>query len=213
MSVSKVRREDSLASPETTSRTNAQSGSYNESSYNANLAQPNRLSASTRTVASSLTSSISPNDPSIQQWRLPLDWNWQGGPDRPADVVTIDPSTSPHPLADYPYPRDPSTTSKQSSIVGFSHATVSRVICQRKVLARKSEALPRSRTSSYHLEEMRILKLLDHQHIIQLCGSWVASTTACCTPSRSWTWSSTCTWVAKTTRSTGCALWSGAGAV
>ena len=150
------------------SRSNGRSESYNGNSYNTNQAQSTHLSASTIAIGqSSLASDIGQNNPSIQQWRLPRNWNWKGGLTRPNDVVTID-SSSILPIMEYPL----SSSGKQSSVVGFSHATVTRVICQRKVLARKTEPLPRGK-STYHLEEMRILKQLNHQHIIQLCGAYV----------------------------------------
>ncbi|KAH7312113.1 kinase-like domain-containing protein [Rhexocercosporidium sp. MPI-PUGE-AT-0058] len=168
MSMSPTSREVSHASPETSSRSNEEANSYNESRYNTNQGLSARFSASTIAIDSSLVSDIGQDNPSIQQWRLSRNWNWKGGLTRPADVVIFDPSTSTLPITEYPLP----SSAKQSSIVGFSHATVSRVVCQRKVLARKTEALPRS-NSSYHLEEMRILKQLNHQHIIQLCGAYV----------------------------------------
>lgn len=168
MSMSTIPRDGYLASSKTSSRSNKHSESYNESSYYANQASSARFSASTIAIDSSLASDIGQDNPAIQQWRLPRNWNWKGGLTRPDDVVIIDPSTSTLPITEYPLP----SSTKQSSVVGFSHATVSRVICQRKVLARKTEPLPRSK-SAYHLEEMRILKQLNHQHIIQLCGAYV----------------------------------------
>ncbi|KAK0105229.1 hypothetical protein ONS96_004629 [Cadophora gregata f. sp. sojae] len=152
----------------TPSQNDGSSRIIQERTYKTNQSQSTHLSASTIAIdQSSLASDIGQNNTSIQQWRLPRNWNWKGGVTRPADVVTID-SSSILPITEYPF----HSSGKQSSVVGMSNATVTRVICQRKVLARKTEPLPRSK-STYHLEEMRILKQLNHQHIIQLCGAYV----------------------------------------
>ncbi|KAF8859912.1 kinase-like protein [Acephala macrosclerotiorum] len=122
-----------------------------------------------------------------QNWRLPSNWNWTGFPDNPQDVILE--HESDFPGREWPLPKriprrpakgywQDAASSEVSSLIGKSNATVSRVICQGKVLARKSEIInPRRPT---HFEEKKILQELKHQHIVQLVGSYVVGDVYSC---------------------------------
>jgi hypothetical protein len=101
--------------------------------------------------------------PEDRNWHLPSDWNWTGNANSSTDLIFE--STSDFPGIEW----SPSSGSVE---LGRANAIVTRVICQGKVLARKSEVIDK-KDQKRHLQEMTILKSLNHQHIIQICGTYV----------------------------------------
>jgi hypothetical protein len=110
---------------------------------------------------SSGTSQI-PDPPTGQNWHLPSTWNWRGNNIEPKDAIFKN---------EEDFPGIEWSPSSGSTVLGHSNATVTRVVCQGKVLARKTEKIDKRRGAA-HLEEMKILRKLNHQHIVQLCGTY-----------------------------------------
>jgi hypothetical protein len=95
-------------------------------------------------------------------WHLPKDWDWSGDTKTPKDVIYEDESQ---------FPGREWSASKGTAVLGQSMAIVTRVVCNGKVLARKSVTVTKW-NKEYYLDEVEVLKRLNHQHIVQICGTY-----------------------------------------